>query len=53
MMLAGLPVHVDAVEELAALVRVAGAVDLADRLERALDDEVKLLALSAGRAGTQ
>ena len=32
--------------ELAALVRVAGAAELADRLERALDDDVKLLALS-------
>ena len=32
MMLAGLPVPADAVEELAALVRVAGAADLADRL---------------------
>jgi hypothetical protein len=46
MMLAGLPVPTDAVEELAALVRVTGAADLADRLERALDDELKLLALS-------
>ena len=46
MMLAGLPVPAEAVEELAALVRLAGAVELADRLERALDNEVKLLALS-------
>ena len=46
MMLAGLPVPTDAVEGLAALVRVAGAAELADRLERALDNEAKLLALS-------
>lgn len=46
MMLAGLPVPDDAIEELAALVRVAGAVELANRLEQALDDKVKLLALS-------
>ena len=45
-MLAGLPAAADAVEELAALVRGAGADDLADRLERALDDDVKLLALT-------
>jgi hypothetical protein len=42
MMLAGLPVPVDAVEELAGLVRAAGADDLADRLDRAVADEVKL-----------
>lgn len=36
----------DATEELAALVRVAGAAALADRLELALDNQVKLLALS-------
>jgi hypothetical protein len=41
-MLAGLPVPVDAVEELAGLVRAAGADDLADRLDRAVADEVKL-----------
>ena len=46
MMLAGLPVPPDAVQELADLVRVVGADELADRLERALGDEVKLLALS-------
>ena len=45
-MLAGLPVLADAVDELAALVRDAGADDLADRLERAVDDNVKLLALT-------
>ena len=39
MMLARLPVSADAVDELAALVRAAGADDLADRLERALADE--------------
>ncbi len=36
MTLAGLPVPTDAVDELADLVRDAGADDLADRLERAL-----------------
>ena len=46
MMLAGLPVPADAVEELAALVRWIGGGTLADRLERALRDEVKLLASS-------
>ena len=46
MMLAGLPVPADGVHELADLVRVAGAVDLADRLEQSLENEVKLLALS-------
>ena len=57
MMLAGLPVPSDAVQELADLVRAAGVDDpsavppqewwsLADRLERALDDNVKLLALT-------
>jgi hypothetical protein len=34
------------VAELAATVRTSGADDLADRLERALADEVKLLALT-------
>jgi hypothetical protein len=46
MMLAGLPVPDYAVEELADLVRAAGADDLADRLERGVADEVKLLALT-------
>jgi hypothetical protein len=46
MMLAGLPVPADAVHELVGLVRDAGADDLADRLERALETEVKLLALT-------
>ena len=62
MMLAGLPVPDDAVRELVDLVRDAGADDsssvprqvweiLADRLELALFDEVKLLALTLdGRA---
>ena len=45
-MLAGLPVPNDAVEQLARLVRAAGADDLADRLDRAVADEVKLLALT-------
>ena len=46
MMLADLPRPRDAVEELAGLVRATDADDLADRLERALADEVKLLALT-------
>jgi len=46
MMLAGLPVPADAVEELAALVRDLGGDEMADRLERALGDQVKLLALT-------
>ncbi len=55
MMLAGVPVTATAVAELADLLRArgedeladaAGNDDLADRLERALADEVKLLALS-------
>ena len=46
MMLAGIPVPAAVVDELADLVRAAGADVLADRLERALDDEVKLLALT-------
>ena len=44
-MLAGLPVTTDAVHELADLVRDVDD-DLADRLERAIADEVKLLALT-------
>jgi hypothetical protein len=46
MMLAGLPVPDDAIDELAELVRAAGADDLADRLEQALTDSVKLIALT-------
>ena len=46
MMLAGVPVHADAVAELADTVRTIGADELADRLEVALDDDVKLLALT-------
>jgi len=46
MMVAGLPVPDDAVAELAELVRAAGADEFADRLEVALDDNVKLLALT-------
>lgn len=46
MMLAGIPVDTDSTTELAHLVRAAGADDLADRLEVALDDDVKLLALT-------
>ena len=45
-MLAGLPVPIYAVHELADLVRDAGADDLADRLEAALETDVKLLALT-------
>lgn len=45
-MLAGLPVPDDAIEDLAALARDGGEGELADRLEQALVDEVKLLALS-------
>lgn len=45
MMLAGVSVLADAVAELADTVRAAGA-DLADRLEVALGDDVKLLALA-------
>ncbi len=46
MMLAGLPVPDGAVHELAHPIREAGADDLADRLEQALETEVKLLALT-------
>jgi hypothetical protein len=46
MMPAGLPVPNDAVDELAILVRAVGADDLADRLDQALADDVKLLALT-------
>ena len=46
MMLAGLPVAPAAVAELVALVRDAGAADLSDRLDHALDEDVKLLALT-------
>ena len=46
MILAGVPVFADAVAELADTVRATGADDLADRLEVALDDDVKLLALT-------
>jgi hypothetical protein len=45
MMLAGPPVP-DDVDGLAELVRAAGADDLADRLERGVADDVKLLALT-------
>jgi hypothetical protein len=45
-MLAGLPISAAATAELAAIVRSAGADELAERLERALDDEVKLFALT-------
>ena len=46
MQLAGVPVPNEAVEELAVLLRDAGADELADRLDRALSDEVRLLALT-------
>ena len=45
-MLAGVPVRADMVAEFADGVRVAGADDLADRLERAVSDEVELLGLT-------
>ncbi len=45
-MLAGLPVPATATAELADMVRTAGADELADRLERALEDDVKLIALT-------
>ena len=45
-MLAGVPVSVDATAELAGIIHAAGAEELADRLERTLADEVKLLALT-------
>ena len=46
MMLAGVPVADSAVAELAWFVRDAGAVEFADRLERAVTDGVRLLALT-------
>ena len=46
MMLAGLPVPDPAVEGLAELVRTTGADDLADRLESAVADGVKLIAFT-------
>ena len=46
MMLAGVPIQAVAVAELTDTVRKTGADDLADRLERALADEVKLVALT-------
>ena len=45
-MLAGVPVHAEAVVELADLVRATGADVLADRLEVAVADGVALLALT-------
>ena len=44
-MLAGVPVSAESVAELAGIVRAHGGDELADRLERALRDEVKLLGL--------
>ena len=46
MMLAGIPVPAAAVHELADTVRASGPADLADRLERGVADEVKLLVLT-------
>ena len=43
-MLSGVPVSAAATAELAGIVSARGADELADRLERALADEVKLLA---------
>ena len=51
MMLAGVPVQPDAVAEIAANVRAIGTGQLADRLERALGDDVKLLALTIDERG--
>lgn len=45
-MLAGVPVSAAATAELASIVRTAGADEIADRLERGLDDDTKLLALT-------
>ena len=45
-MLAGVPVDPAATAELAVIVRTAEAADLADRLEQALNADVKLLALT-------
>ena len=50
MMLAGLPVTDDAVDELADLIGDAGADDLAERLECPVVDDVKLLALTLGES---
>ena len=44
-MLAGVFVSADSVTELASTVRAAGAEELADGLEQALRDEVRLLGL--------
>jgi hypothetical protein len=46
MTLAGLLIAADDVDELAGLIREVGAGDLAHRLERAVADDVKLLALT-------
>lgn len=46
MMLAGVPVHADAVAELATMVRAEAAADLAGRLDGALGDSVALLAIT-------
>jgi len=46
MMLAGCPVPNSAVVELARILRHNGAGNLADRLDRAVADQVKLLALT-------
>ena len=45
-MLAGVDFSPEWVAELAKVVKVAGAVELADRLDRAVDDDVALLALT-------
>ena len=45
-MLAGIAVAADSVAALASIVRAVGADVLADRLEQALDDQVRLLALT-------
>lgn len=45
-MLPGVPVSADATAELASIVRPTGAIELANRLERAVADDVSLLALT-------
>ena len=48
MMLAGVSASFDSVAELARIVRATGRDKLADRLERAVRDEVKVLGLKIG-----
>ena len=48
---AGVPVSALATEELADIVRAVGADELADRLDRALADDTKILALTIDERG--